>query len=202
MSIKGGCSSSSCSTGTDALDNWLTLPAHLGRLPSLIGEPAGGSLTADQWLVFSIVVAPLISLQLWQEYIPEESPQELAQWRAREIAATLEAKQATAAAARQAQPAVQGKRALARGITEVDLTESDRLIREYCQELVELYGPEVICFIHHYATHTARCVRNYGPLHQFWTFLFERLNKAAPSVTVLRCINIILVSAIFREHIK
>lgn len=39
--------------------NQLDLPARLGRLPSLIGEPAGGSLTADQWLVFVLVVAPL-----------------------------------------------------------------------------------------------------------------------------------------------
>lgn len=37
----------------------LRLPSKLGRLPSLIGEPAGGSLTADQWLVFATVVAPL-----------------------------------------------------------------------------------------------------------------------------------------------
>lgn len=37
----------------------LSIPAKLGRLPSLIGEPAGGSLTADQWLVFATVVAPL-----------------------------------------------------------------------------------------------------------------------------------------------
>lgn len=35
------------------------MPAKLGRLPNLIGEPAGGSLTADQWLVFATVVAPL-----------------------------------------------------------------------------------------------------------------------------------------------
>lgn len=37
----------------------MNLPARLGRLPSLIGEPAGGSLTADQWLVFVLMVAPL-----------------------------------------------------------------------------------------------------------------------------------------------
>ncbi len=30
---------------------------------------------------------------------------------------------------------------------------------------------------HHYATHTADFVRDYGPLREFWTFLFERLNK-------------------------
>lgn len=34
---------------------------------------------------------------------------------------------------------------------------------------------------HHYATHTAECVRDYGPLHGFWTFLFERLNKVLKS---------------------
>jgi hypothetical protein len=37
----------------------LKMPAKLGRLPNLIGEPAGGSLTADQWLNFATVVAPL-----------------------------------------------------------------------------------------------------------------------------------------------
>ncbi|KAJ7301764.1 hypothetical protein DFH08DRAFT_992213 [Mycena albidolilacea] len=246
-----------------ALLSKLKLPAHLGHLPSLIGEPVEGSITADQWLVFSIIVAPLVIPQLWQEYIPEESPQELAQRPAREIAETLEAKRAAAAAACQAQPAVPGKRArkptaraaamdidpndtaldagahdgsdddsveedeardnatpsnlhpddpknflklssalkvlVAREITEVDLTESDRLIREYCQELVELYGPEIICPNHHYATHTARCVRNYGPLHEFWTFLFERLNKVLKSYKTPNHAGGELESSFFRE---
>jgi len=35
------------------------MPARLGRLLNLIGEPAGGSLTADQWFLFATVVAPL-----------------------------------------------------------------------------------------------------------------------------------------------
>ncbi|KIK32828.1 hypothetical protein CY34DRAFT_100700 [Suillus luteus UH-Slu-Lm8-n1] len=30
---------------------------------------------------------------------------------------------------------------------------------------------------HHYATHIANCVQNFGPLHDFWTFLFKQLNK-------------------------
>ncbi|KAJ7088239.1 hypothetical protein C8R44DRAFT_947747, partial [Mycena epipterygia] len=234
-------------------------------LPSLIGEPAGGSLTADQWLVFCTIVAPLI---LWQEYIPEESPQELAQRRAREIAATLEAKRTAAAAARQAQTEpLAGKRArkptaraavrdinsnkvswlivlpikemdidpddtvwldaganddsdddsyglnptqqkkrkkkqqqdkqtltlaeqeavdnatppnlhpddpknflklstavrilVGRIITEADLTKSDKLLREYTAELVDLYGPEVIRPNHHYATHTPMLLKSY-----------------------------------------
>lgn len=40
------------------------MPAELGRLPSLIGIPAGGSLTADQWLLLATVVGPIaVSLE-------------------------------------------------------------------------------------------------------------------------------------------
>ncbi|KAF7358278.1 hypothetical protein MVEN_00876900 [Mycena venus] len=248
----------------------LKLPAHLGRLPSLIGEPAGGSLTADQWRVFATVVAPLIIPQLWAQYIPEESPEELARRRASEIATILKQKKEAAAAARKAKAAEVVEEQLGRGkrlrrptekaaamdidpddsngvdagalseddsgdeyginptqsrrrkrprkpqsteaedeardsntpvnlhpddpanslklctaiktyvresITEDELVRADKLYREYCLELVELYGPEVIRPNHHYATHTPRNIRNYGPLHEFWTFLFERLNK-------------------------
>ncbi|OSD01435.1 hypothetical protein PYCCODRAFT_1425928 [Trametes coccinea BRFM310] len=44
----------------------LTLPSRLGRLPRLIGEPAGGSLTADQWLILATVVGPLALPELWE----------------------------------------------------------------------------------------------------------------------------------------
>ncbi|KAJ7914136.1 hypothetical protein B0H13DRAFT_1873214 [Mycena leptocephala] len=59
----------------------LKLLAHLGRLPSLIGEPAGGSLTADQWLVFCTIVAPLINIfrksrrRSWPSGVPGKLPQ-------------------------------------------------------------------------------------------------------------------------------
>ena len=29
--------------------------------------------------------------------------------------------------------------------------------------------------------HTPECVRDFGPLHGFWTFLFKRLNKVLKS---------------------
>ncbi|KAI0069570.1 hypothetical protein K474DRAFT_1714113 [Panus rudis PR-1116 ss-1] len=38
----------------------LSIPVKLGRLPSLVGEPAGGSLTADQWRILATVVGPLV----------------------------------------------------------------------------------------------------------------------------------------------
>jgi hypothetical protein len=36
------------------------LPSHIGRPPRLIGEPSGGSLSADQWLTLAIAVGPVV----------------------------------------------------------------------------------------------------------------------------------------------
>ncbi|KAJ7170889.1 hypothetical protein C8R43DRAFT_1120617 [Mycena crocata] len=267
----------------------LQLPAHLGRLPSLIGEPAGGSLTADQWLNFCTIVAPLAIPQLWQQYISDESPTELAARCAKEISTVLEEKRAAAVAARQAAAAPleapagkrvrkptakaaemdidpdetngldagandsdsddddyglnltqQRRRKRARKtasteaedeerdnatppnlhpddpanflklctaikilvldtITENSLQSSDELLRAYCQELVDLYGSEVIHPNHHYATHTSRCVCNYGPLREFWTFLFECLNKVLKSYKTPNHAGGELEASFFRE---
>ena len=35
------------------------LPAHIGRLPTTVGEPSGGSLSADQWLTLALAVGPI-----------------------------------------------------------------------------------------------------------------------------------------------
>src|SRR6266566_8572074 len=45
----------------------------------------------------------------------------------------------------------------------------------------QLYSSNVIKPNHHYLTHISECVRNYGPLHDFWTFLFKWLNKVLKS---------------------
>ncbi|EDR04050.1 uncharacterized protein LACBIDRAFT_330996 [Laccaria bicolor S238N-H82] len=44
--------------------------AYLGCLPSLVRIPAGGSLTAVQWLLMAVVVALLRSIpQIWHDYM-------------------------------------------------------------------------------------------------------------------------------------
>jgi hypothetical protein len=88
---------------------------------------------------------------------------------------------------------------LRRQFTDFEIDDADRLLREYCTELIsvrapitqikmpgelkaqQLYGSSVIKPNHHYSTHVSECVRNYGPLHDFWTFLYERLNKVLKS---------------------
>ncbi|KAF9229098.1 hypothetical protein BS17DRAFT_672231, partial [Gyrodon lividus] len=44
-----------------------------------------------------------------------------------------------------------------------------------------LYGSGSIKQNHHYATHVGKCAHDFGPLHNFWMFLFEHLNKILKS---------------------
>lgn len=43
----------------------IKVPSYLGRLPALMGTSAGGSLTADQWLIAAIAVLPVAVPQIW-----------------------------------------------------------------------------------------------------------------------------------------
>ncbi|KIN93299.1 hypothetical protein M404DRAFT_36210 [Pisolithus tinctorius Marx 270] len=66
-------------------------------------------------------------------------------------------------------------------ITDNNINEADHLLCEYNIELIKLYGLGVIKPNHHYSTHVGNCACNFGPLHNFWTFLFENLNKVLKS---------------------
>ncbi|KAI6029294.1 hypothetical protein BKA83DRAFT_4047631, partial [Pisolithus microcarpus] len=62
-----------------------------------------------------------------------------------------------------------------------------------------LYGTGIIKPNHHYATHVADCTCNFGPLHDFWTFLFERLNKVLKSFKANNHSNGELETTFFKE---
>ncbi len=88
---------------------------------------------------------------------------------------------------------------LHRQFTDFNVDHAERLIWEYCTELIsvcphiiqinvsseltleQLYSTSVIKPNHHYSTHVGECMRNYGPLYNFWTFLYEWLNKVLKS---------------------
>ncbi|KAF8130623.1 hypothetical protein EV363DRAFT_1296693 [Boletus edulis] len=72
-------------------------------------------------------------------------------------------------------------------LTDDNINIADDLLREYCTELIMLYGTSPLKPNHHFATHTASFVQNFGPLHNFWTFLFEQLNK------ILNCLTFSLL---------
>lgn len=63
----------------------------------------------------------------------------------------------------------------------------------------QLYGREVIKPNHHYSTHIAECISDFGPLHGFWTFLFERINKVLKSYNSANHSGGELETSFFRE---
>ncbi|RPD54017.1 hypothetical protein L227DRAFT_512414 [Lentinus tigrinus ALCF2SS1-6] len=203
----------------------LRLPRKLGRLPHLIGEPAGGSLTSEQWLILTTIIGPMLFPHIWADCIPDPDGSRLAS-RLEHIASVFKKrKEVQEQKQSQRNPSASGNNRprqsddegaveipesdawpekgpprtfdlrnprdlenleklaaalnifLSETLTTAQVKEADQLLREYCTELLELYGPDVIRPNHHYATHTGDFVLDYGPLREFWTFIFERLNK-------------------------
>lgn len=86
-----------------------------------------------------------------------------------------------------------------RSLCDQDVSRAEQLIFEYTTELIHLYGSGSIKPNHHFATHIGACVRNFGPLHDFWTFLFERLNKLLKSYKTNNHSNGALETTFFME---
>ncbi|KAG1893909.1 uncharacterized protein F5891DRAFT_985452 [Suillus fuscotomentosus] len=70
---------------------------------------------------------------------------------------------------------------------------------EYTTELIHLYSSGSVKPNHHFVTHVGACVRNFGPLNNFWTFLFERLNKLLKSYKTNNHSNGALETTFFME---
>jgi hypothetical protein len=53
---------------------------------------------------------------------------------------------------------------------------------------------------HHYATYLPDCIRDFGPLVGFWTYVFERLNKVLKSYNSANHSGGELEVSFFREY--
>ena len=58
----------------------------------------------------------------------------------------------------------------------VDVRVADALLLQFCRRTERLYGKEVITPKMHMHSHLRACVEDYGPLHSFWLYAFERYN--------------------------
>ncbi|KIN93403.1 hypothetical protein M404DRAFT_171305 [Pisolithus tinctorius Marx 270] len=227
------------------------IPGSCGKLPTDIGTPTSGSLTADQWLLLATVYGPIIIPQIWSTFLPSNASDEASSHRIAVIerAETEKQQEATRKANNKAssqdvqdlpegqlrgpppppgdhieqlpndlqmpederlrlhpkEPANFLKLSMAicilikRTITNHDIDTTDDLLREYGRELIKLYGSAVMKPNHHYATHVGDCACNFGPLHDFWMFLFERLNKILKSFKANNHANGELESTFFKE---
>ena len=61
-------------------------------------------------------------------------------------------------------------------LSAMDITLAGALLRQFCKRFAEIYGPELVTPNIHLHTHLADCIRDYGPVHSFWLFSFERYN--------------------------
>ena len=61
-------------------------------------------------------------------------------------------------------------------VTNDDVTVANSLLLMFGRRLKNLYGERYITPNMHMQCHLCDCVRDYGPLHSFWLFSFERYN--------------------------
>ncbi|EJU03312.1 hypothetical protein DACRYDRAFT_115499 [Dacryopinax primogenitus] len=134
------------------------MPVWFARLPKQVGYPGGGSLTSDEWKCLLILYGPAaIPPILCKVGHPEMAANYLT------LAAAL-------------------KIFMRREITESELLRAKELYAQFFQGFVQIYGAENATPTMHWVTHMPEQIRRYGPIHGFWTFLFERLNKVLKNV--------------------
>ena len=63
-----------------------------------------------------------------------------------------------------------------KALSETDIVIADSLLLRFCSRTEQLYGTSVITPNMHMHGHLSECIRDYGPLHTFWLFSFERYN--------------------------
>ncbi|KAJ7907977.1 hypothetical protein B0H13DRAFT_2499090 [Mycena leptocephala] len=176
-------------------------PPWAGRLPLRVGEPAGGSLTADEYK-FAVTGPWAVAIPIVWERSLEESNEDYkkAYTRYEELVETYkEKKKAWARSRKKGDPPIAPKEPVPRiqpgedinflrfaialkilvgsSIRLEGLDRAKQLLQEYLLNFAQLYGRDEMKPNHHWAIHVPDQVLDYGPLYSIWAFLTERLNK-------------------------
>ena len=56
------------------------------------------------------------------------------------------------------------------------MNSADLHLKTFCEKIQLIYGPQAVTPNMHYHLHLKKCITNYGPIHAFWLFSFERYN--------------------------
>lgn len=122
-------------------------PYDVGRIPLKIGSGFSG-FTADQWRVWTTVLSPIVLKGI----IPDR---DLSCWLLFVRACSL---------------------LCSRIITASNIDTADQYLLLFCKEYQDIYGDEACTPNMHLHTHLAKCLHDFGPVHSFWCFPFERFN--------------------------
>ena len=122
------------------------VPSGLGRLPVSINT--GNFLTAEQWMNWTIY----FSVFCLGDLLPHTH---IECWRKFVLAC---------------------RRLVQFSISSTDIVIADCLLFKFCKLSTELYGENAITPNMHMHCHLAACLQEFGPIHSFWLFPFERYN--------------------------
>lgn len=122
-------------------------PQHVGRIPLKISSGFSG-FTADQWRNWVTIFSPIAL----KNVLP---PSHLCCWLLFVRACCLICN---------------------RIITPQTIEQIDQYLVQFCKRFEQLYGAEACTPNMHLHLHLKECLENYGPVHGFWCFGFERFN--------------------------
>ncbi|KAG2741429.1 hypothetical protein P692DRAFT_201726700 [Suillus brevipes Sb2] len=153
------------------------MPSWVGRLPEQVGYPAGGSLTSDEWkglaLVFCPIVVRSIILMLGTLTMLHYNRYRLS---------------GMSGVPRMQPPtrklSLHGRHEKGNGSSvwvQVGVRRKTRTPATNRNPKWILLYPDDVKPTHHWVTHIFDQLHDYGPVYNFWTFLFERLNKVLKS---------------------
>ena len=122
------------------------IPVEIGRLP--VNIESGATFTAEHWMNWTLYFSVYCLFELL-------SPSEIECWRHFVLAC---------------------RRLCKRDLTAEDIIVSDTLLMRFCRRTCQIYGHDVATPNMHMHAHLASFVKDYGPIHAFWVFSFERYN--------------------------
>lgn len=131
-------------------------PSWLSSAPANLGSASHGKLSADQWRTACTVNLVITLIRLWGVSTSSTRHRNL-----------LDNYLALVAAIRWAT-----MRATSARHIEIVATQ----FQVYFQTLVPLYSVEYLRPNSHLSLHLAECLREFGPVHGWWGFAFERYN--------------------------
>ena len=68
------------------------------------------------------------------------------------------------------------RRLCRRSLTENDVTVADLLLVQFCKRVDQIFGHNFVTPNMHLHHHLASCIHDFGPIHAFWLYAFERYN--------------------------
>lgn len=123
------------------------VPTNVGRIPRKIASSFGG-FTAEQWKLWT----NMFSIYALKNILPDNL---IHNWRMFVLASCI---------------------LCSRTITETEVNLADEYLMSFLRDLERKYGRSTVTPNMHLHGHLRQCIFDYGPIHTFWLFSFERYN--------------------------